>query len=259
MPFYLTKISDVGTSNPIVARLTAGLPEIINIAKLSVENRQKVTDLLFDISQELIEAEKAAVEVMQEIEQIEAKISQLKEKTPNLQMPQVIDSVLSLNRARDFLKYSQGAFRRLGRIMSIIFDIGDKEHRFGYIITELEKKIPADAEILEVLKHYRTWSQKVSDLRDRDEHYRGSASFLLNYEIKQGDGFCYLERPRFYDDTPVYQFLGQSLKMLLPFSEELVVCALEEYLPEVVEVVEIPIDKRNAQCPKRFRLNVRGM
>ena len=49
MPFYFTKIADVGTSNPIIARLTVGLPEIIHIIQMSKDDKQKIIDSLFDI------------------------------------------------------------------------------------------------------------------------------------------------------------------------------------------------------------------
>jgi hypothetical protein len=95
-------------------------------------------------------------------------------------------------------------------------------------------------------------------LRDDDEHHSSSQGFLLNYEIKKGDGFYYLERPRFNAGTKVYDFLVDSLKMLLPFCEDLVLSSLIERLPEMVDVVEIPEHQRNPQCPQRFRLTLQG-
>lgn len=96
------------------------------------------------------------------------------------------------------------------------------------------------------------------DLRDKDEHDTSLQSFLLNYEIKKGDGFYYLERPRFYDETKIYGFLKTSLLMALPFFEDLVLASLIEFLPEMIEVVEIPSHERNPQCPKRFRVTLAG-
>lgn len=107
MTFYFTKISDVGTSNPIVARLTAGWPDIIKLTTLPEQDKQQVVDLLFEIAQELIQTEKCALEVIQEIQQIETKISQEAMRSSGAQIPQTIESALSLNRAREFLKYSQ--------------------------------------------------------------------------------------------------------------------------------------------------------
>ncbi len=256
-PFYLTKISDVGTSNPIVARLTAGLPEIVELVRLNKEDKQKIKDLLFDISQELIEAEKCALEVIQEIEQIEARISLAAEKQQPCEMPTSIESALSLNRSRDFLKYSLSSFRKLGQIISVIFKIGNKEHRFWNVINDL-KKNGSDSEVLNVLLHYKPWYQKVIDLRDDDEHRSASTAFLLNYEVKKGVDFYYLERPSFNEGTKVYDFLSSSLKILLLFCEDVVVSSLVDYLPEMIEVVEIPESQRNSKCPKRFRLTLPG-
>lgn len=259
MTFYFTKISDVGTSNPIVARISVGLSEIIKIVQISPESRQKVIDLLFDVSQELLEAEKASREVIKEIEQIERDLPEKMKNVPPGGIPNSIDSVLSINRTRDFLKYAQSAFRKLGHILSIIFQIGNKEHRFWYASKELSKKLPSDAQIFEIIGHYKKWYDKVMDLRDTDEHHRASTQFITNYEIKSGKECRFLERPMFYDKTPIYKFLIESSQMLLFFCEDLVLSALIEYLPDLVEVVEIPIDKRDPTCPKRFRITLSGM
>lgn len=258
MTFCFTKISDVGTSNPIVVRLTAGLSDIIKITTLTEQDKQQVVDLLFEISQELIQAEKCALEIIQEIQQIETKISQEAMCTSGAQIPQTIESALSLNRAREFLKYSQAAFRRLGRIISVIFKIGNKEHKFWNALKALKKVVDSDAPVIEVILYYKPWYQKVIDLRDKDEHDTSLQSFLLNYEIKKGDGFYYLERPRFYDETKVCEFLKTSLSMALPFFEDLVLACLIEFLPDMIEVIEIPSHERDPQCPKRFRVTLTG-
>lgn len=259
MTFYFTKISDAGTSNPIVARIFVGLSEIVKIVQLSPESRQKVTDLLFDVSQELLEAEKASVEVIGEIRKIEKELPEKLKNIPPGDIPNSIDSVLSINRARDFLKYAQSAFRKLGHIISIIFSIGNKEHRFWYASKELSKILAPESQIFEIIEHYKKWYDKVMDLRDTDEHHRASKQFLSNYEIKSSKESRYLERPMFYDKTPVFQFLLDSSQMLLLFCEDLILSGLIEYLPDPVEIVEIPINKRDPACPKRFKITLSGM
>ena len=114
MPFYFTKIADVGTSNPIIARLTVGLQEIIHIIQMSKDDKQKIIDSLFDISEALIEAEKSALQVIEEINHIESKLAEKAKMNAFSDHPKVIDSVLSLNRVRDFLKYSKAAFQKVG-------------------------------------------------------------------------------------------------------------------------------------------------
>jgi hypothetical protein len=259
MPFYFTKTSDAGTSNPIVARISAGLSEIVKIAQLTSESRQQITDLLFDISRELLEGEKASAQVIREIETIERGLPQKMKNLPNGSIPTSIDSVLSINRARDFLKYSQSAFRKLGCIISVAFQIGNKEHRFWNISKELSKILSPEAQIFEIIEHYKKWYEKVMGLRDADEHHRSSKPFLINYEIKSTKDHCYLERPMFHDKTPVYEFLVESSKMLLLFCEDLILSVLIEYLPDPVEIVEIPLEKRNPAYPKRFKITLSGM
>lgn len=258
-PFYFTKISDVGTSNPIVARISVGLSEIVKIVQLSPESRQRITDLLFDISQELLEAEKASVEVVSEIETIEHELPEKVKNLPPGSIPTSIDSVRSINRTRDFLKYSKSAFGKLGRIISVAFQIGDKEHKFWNIAKELTAILPNEAQIFEIIEHYKKWYDKVIDLRNTDEHHRSPQKFLINYEIKTTKDYRYLERPMFYDKTPVYQFLIESSQMLLLFCEDLILSTLIEHLPDPIQIVEIPAEQRNQTCPKRFKITLSGM
>jgi len=47
--------------------------------------------------------------------------------------------------------------------------------------------------------------------------------------------------------------------MLLLFCEDLILSVLIEHLPDPVEIIEIPLDKRNPACHKRFRITLSGM
>jgi hypothetical protein len=113
MTFYWTKISDAGTSNPIIARIANGFSEILTLTTFSKEAKQEITDCLFRISEEMLEAEKAALEILEEIKVIEEKILESNQNDKR-EISKLISSVMSLNRVRDFLKYSIASFNQLG-------------------------------------------------------------------------------------------------------------------------------------------------
>lgn len=258
MPFYFTKISNVGTSNPIVARLSCGFQDIIKLARLPKEDRQKITDSIFDISEALLEAENCAQQVITEIKGIEKRITRESIKNTTYRHPEAIESVLSLNRVRDFLKYSKSAFRKLGRIISISFKISNNEHRFENTKEELRKNKVNDTFIFDIFSHYKPLYQKIMKLRNDDEHDKDIDEFLFNYKIKMNNNFYYLERPHLYDGTNIYDFLKKSSSLLLSFCEDIVVACLVDHLPEVVEIIEVPLQDRDPKCPKRFRVTLAG-
>ena len=142
----------------------------------------------------------------------------------------------------------------MGKIISIrFFKVENHEHKFGLAVEALKKNIASDSNIFEIFLHYKPLYKKIMDLRNNDEHDKDIESFLFNYEIKQGDGFYYLDRPRFYEgSTKVYELLVNSLSLILPFCEDLVLSCLIDYLPEMVEVVEVPREKRNLSVPKKI-------
>jgi len=68
MGFILKKVSDVGTSNPIVARLSLQFSELIKFYNLDDSKKELITELLTgDIQKRLLSCDKEAVEVTNEI------------------------------------------------------------------------------------------------------------------------------------------------------------------------------------------------
>jgi hypothetical protein len=105
--FQITQVSNVGTSNPIVARLGMGLDDIIKMAQIPAEKRTQILEYCVEIMHALVEAEKSAKPLLDEMRQIEQKMA-----TEGIKLqPNAIETpgVMNLQNSRVFLKWAKQA------------------------------------------------------------------------------------------------------------------------------------------------------
>lgn len=257
-PFYWTKIMDVGASHPVMARIASGIPELMDLWQVTEDKKKQSGDFCYDIAKDLIEAEKQAMPVIREIEAIEANLEKNKPTT----RPNSIESVISIENTRAFLKFSKSALQKFAILLGIIFDKNFSEPKFKDISESLNKKFGDPKEelsIIEILKHYHIFGDELVKRRNREEHpHKKGEVFIRNYEVKVTKEALILERPCFIDKVPIYEYLTNALPMLLHFIEDALVAAISIDLHPAVAVIEIPQNKRNPQHPKRFRLDLPG-
>ena len=67
MIFRIQKISDTGTGNPIVARMSIGIFEIIEFSSLDESKKERLKSNCFEIMDFLVLAEKTAKPILEEI------------------------------------------------------------------------------------------------------------------------------------------------------------------------------------------------
>ncbi len=254
MTFYFTKISGHGTSHPIYARIDCGLGEIVQLVTLSKDSKNRLNNILYDLSQDMITAENRATELVAELDEIEAQIeSQPNEKST---VPNTIESSLKLFLARDFLKYTNNSLRLLTGFFDICFQIGNKQTKLQNVIKALQKLNPVPEALLDHLIRTEPWYKTVVDLRGTDEHKVPNKPLFKNYSIESNKEYSYLKRPAFSDGTNVHSFLKCSLEYLLPFFELALVFTLSYCLPDPIAIIEIPENQRDPKFPRRFRLDI---
>lgn len=117
MSFQLTQAMDVGTSNPIVARLSLGLFELIQMAQFPVEKKEDIKGCCFDLMCALVQAEKAARPLMEEIAGIEAGLATNGVKTQNNGRVIETPGVMLLDNTRIFLKFAKQALQNLAKAL----------------------------------------------------------------------------------------------------------------------------------------------
>lgn len=264
--FSFTKISDVGTSSPIVARISIGLSDIIDKTELRPEQKEDAKALCFELAKDLVFTYRYGQNVLDEIKGIEER---LKEKYQNVEAPTTptsFESLQSTEDVRNFFKYLKSSLRLTARIMSIVLDITSENNdklwnyyqkgRFDEILKNLNINLLPEHPAAKIIEAYSKWLKFVSEVRDEDEHPKSDKDFIENYRIILNDNYNYLQRPRLYNDEDLEPVLEHSMKYLLPFCEDICIQLLVDKLSELFCLEEIQECNRDTSCPKRFKITL---
>ena len=264
MAFYFQKISDEGTSNPIVARTFIQWSELMQPCRLHKDqkiDKDKKADLgavFLGIQKAILAAHKEAAPLVEELRAIDSDpVAHGLIWEPH---KRAIPSALKLDNLGAFLKYAHECLRWLAQALSIFFDQGWNEAKFEPILEYAKKeqeRIQEDWLLVELLQRDLAWLEDMRELRNVEDHklYKREkkGSFFVNYTLSEKGE---LVRPKLYDGRDVLAFLADAVERLFLFSELLIVSAIEIYLPEPIAIAEIPVEKRRKECPKRFKLGL---
>ncbi|WP_162801716.1 hypothetical protein [Candidatus Chromulinivorax destructor] len=254
------QISDEGSSNKINARIILGLSEILNLIsndKLNQNEKDEVKQWLFELTNDLITSEKSALKVIKEHDNAEQQASELIKKG-------TLPSFLLNNGVYNFLNYSNNVFKKLQKVMAIIFKQNINGDNMGIIIKIIKNQLAHDHHVIKTLETYKPWYETVNNLRNEIEHLKISDALIINYTLDENAN---LIRPRFrnygdkqkYQGFEVYEFVVESLKYQLLFCEELIVHSLLDNTSDEFELLEIPENERDIKKPARFKITLRGM
>ena len=259
MNFQISKYLNVGTNNPIVARLMLGLPEIIRMAEIPEGMKDSLVAHCFAIAKHLIQAEKAAQPLIQELREI---VDKLRNEGVRVQGPGVIETpgVMHLDDARVFLKYAKQALQELAASMGLLLGAKFKGPHFHKVRNRAIEKLGLDHVVSKLLEEDQAWIKNLIVLRDEDEHPVSGRPFVRGFEITlKPDGGWHVDPPRFFNNEPVFHTLEVLSHNLLTFSEELLALTLCDHLPNGVALMEIPEEQRKPDAPRRYGFGVKGL
>lgn len=254
MTWQISKFMDVGTANPIVARLGAGLNEVIQMTSLPKEKKELINAGCFEIMKSLVEAEKAAKPLMEEIRAAEKTLLTEGVKLQGGGKAIETPGVMALDNSRVFLKYAKSGLQQLAEVMGTILDKDFKGPHFHKILGEAKKKFGASHVVCRLLEEDQNWIKELLDLRNEEEHPKSKKAFVQGFNIRPvGDKF-YVTPPSFFNGLPVLNRLEVYSHNLLTFAEELIAHSMETFFPEMVLLYSIPEEQRNPAMPIRYRL-----
>ena len=266
MGFVFKQVADVGSANPIVARLSLQFGSILDFYELDDEVKESIKGVLHnDIQKRLISCDKIETEIVNEIE---AAITELKEnglKTPSL--GRVIESPHILNleeRLETYLYNAKSCLRDSLKIYNIIFDSTFTEARFDKAIAWAEKEFGDKDPIVKFLKvDHGLWIHKLVKMRNATEHPGGHSGYLHinNFEVVTTHEGSSIREPQWHlndeASTPIRGDLHVFVSNILELTEDMVLSALtKQKKPDLVGILEIPMDQRREEAPIRFRMGL---
>ena len=266
MVFVLKQVADVGSANPIVARLSLQFFSIFDFYELDDEVKESINGILHnDIQKRLITCDKIATEVVNEIE---TSITALKDDGLKTQSSgRVIESPHILNleeRLETYLYNAKSCLRDALKIYNIIFGSTFTEARFDKAIAWAEKEFGDNDPIVKFLKvDHGLWIHKLVKMRNAAEHPGGHSGHLhiKNFKVDTTNETSPINEPIWYlnDDppAPIRGDLHVFVSNILELTEDMVLSALsKQKKPDLVHILEIPENQRREEAPIRFRMGL---
>lgn len=200
----LQKDMDVGTSDPIVARMTIGLFEIIEFSSLSKDKKEKLKSNCYDIMKLLVLAEKTAKPIIEKINKIVEDIKINGVKTQSNGRCINVPSATSVDGVRAFIKYAKQVLQEIAENINIIFDKQYNGPHFHRIRDDFISEFGNDFIVSRLLIEDQSWIKKIVDLRNEDEHPQTGKPYCNNFDVtRDKDGKFIVTLPTFFEGTQI--------------------------------------------------------
>jgi len=253
----LQKVSDEGSSSPIMARLLMGVMHLRDQVCPDDVSRKRFDECYELVTSPVLSARTTAQEVVRLYEDhvrrvTSGEIARLRgqmihvEETIDKELRQQVESFL--NTAVRAIK--QGMQRVAAELQVDIGFLFQNQTAFARGLAALEVADPA---LAEYLRKTRTWSHRlVEEGRNALEH-EGWTLPRVTYcpsvsGIEVGEPLI--------SGQPICQFVTSMLDRLLCFVEEVTVHCLQRQMPTGITITEIPLAQRLAEAPERFTLTL---
>lgn len=265
MTFQLVKISDQGTANPIVARLSVQTSELIKFCPRGDDFHKSVLSLFHDsVQKNLLECDQIARDISKELLEIDARLGERGLRTQAqgrvIEVPHITRLI---PRVEHFLYCAKSALRDLASIFDLFFGKKFDAARYDKIIEWANAEFGEDSELARILKQdHDLWIKKLVSMRNAVEHPGGYSGHLHIHNISlvppEHPKYPTLEAPRWNlndeAEEPLVESLLVAVSNILELSEDLlIICITMSGLPDMVGFAEIPEDKRDSSCPIRLR------
>jgi hypothetical protein len=257
--FKIQKLMDVGTSNSIMASLTIGLHDIVQMAQISKEEKDTINTVNLDIVQNLTKAEKIGLQICGNIETVMSDLEKTGVQTQSFDRCVNVPSTEGLDDVREFLKYGKQSLQELVKIINLFCDTGCTNPRYDKICAKLKEAYGENDPVLLLVKQdHDGWLKKFLDLRNADEHpeqYIPEGKKLYSdFDINWSEphqkwvvGF-----PHFYEGTSVYELIKTSIHNIFTFAEEINILFLGRKMPQMVQICKVPEDQQAGWGGRRY-------
>jgi hypothetical protein len=258
------QISNFGTTNPIVARITFQTQELLQYFDVTQEQKDQIIRMtLIDIQPTLLACWQTAQEIDQ---QVKARQKEVAEKGILLvgagayQVPAIPDL---RPRAEMFLYQAKSVLRDLTQIFQILFDKRFSSARFDLIVKWVRQQFGPHDNLTEMLETDIDWTGRVVRMRNAVEHPGGYSGRLHieNFTADKKNSVIEVCEPRWYlndePKCPIAQEMMVTVDNLLTICEQTLLLCLQKFKKDLpILIGEVPESQRDPNCPVRYKMMV---
>ncbi|MCM3730124.1 hypothetical protein M3196_00380 [Fictibacillus nanhaiensis] len=262
MGFELKQLSDVGTSNPIVARLSLQTNELTKMFPLTNEQKEQLFGLLgMKVRDRLVNCYKIHQKIMGELIRINSIQKDDIFKNNAIYTP-CVNNLRYL--CESFLYEAKSTLRDFIGIFDIFYEKKFKEARFDEAYKWAEKEFGKEDILSITLKQdHDGWIRRIVTMRNAVEHPGGRSGelFIKDIMLFNKDNPPYFNPPTWKIDDEemglVHNDMETFIYNTLGFCEDILKILLEK-LPSKLPLIiyEIPEELRDPNCPIRLKVTL---
>jgi len=264
----IQQISDYGTRNPIVARLTLQTTEMLKFTNLTKPQSDELWGVYFNnLQPKLMVCYRIKEKLTEEVKAHQKSIDESGIPTQANGRAYTLPCILDLeHQAETFLYNAKLVLRDLTDIFSILFDKDfKKKARYDKVLIWATGTFGEnDNFVLMLKKDEGSWIKRIVKMRNAVEHPSGHSGTLhiANFTATEQDSDLFITEPLWHLDNdagvPIIHEMDVMVSDLLTFCEETLILCLEKFrINFPLVVAEIPEEKRNPSCPMRFKMTMR--
>jgi hypothetical protein len=264
MGFELTKISNYGTTHPVVARLKVQTGELIQWADLTKEREESIVAIYFDMADRLLKCHEVHERLLAAREKSIAEF-----KPTSDSRVKTAPHVIGLKgEAETFLYESKNFLRDLLGAVRVFFGTNfDEASAFyspkggnGKLAEWATAKFGQNDPFTTMLISEQTWTGELIRMRNAAEHPGGKSGTLHidNFQTLPDGRYA---TPSWHRDknapTDIFTDLGTFLANMLTLAEDILVsCIVHNSKHKFIQFYEIPEKDRRPECPVRISVTL---
>jgi len=261
-PWVATPVDDVGSSNPIVARVLLQGHEILKSAMFEKKvNKEAVTKILHSCKESLITCHKIAKRVASNVDNVIKKVSAEGIATdshgrglnPFPHVPELETECAS------YLVHANRAIKNICELPSPFLDLDSTDSNFDFLAKRLKRIFGEDAHLTEFISNNAGGVRYLIDLRNFHEHPKEKKTIIENFRLLPD---MKIQVPMWHvsedEPRPIRNEMEAGINFLLEMGESmlihLVMASVVKTIPFIIEMVEE--SKINPENPTKYRLSI---
>jgi len=269
MPFIIKKVSNHGTSNPIVARLGIQTSELIKFFPISEKQREDIFGIFHQkIQPRLLQCYELKENLLSELTKIGDEFKKERVSTQSFGRVATVPQVMRLSEnCENYLYNAKSFLRDLARIFEPLFGKKFTEARYDKIYEWSKSQFGENDNLTAIIKQdHDLWIKKIVSMRNAVEHPGGYSGHLhihnieITFDSKTKEPILVQPTWQLNNEprVPILNDLETYIWNLLEFAEDLLVLSFEKFDKKFpIVIAQIPEKERDPKCPIRLRMTLK--
>jgi len=269
MAFTVKKVSDHGTSNPIVARLSVQTSELIKFYPIGKELREDIFGIFHQkIQPRLLQCYELKENLLSELTKIGNEFKKEGIQTQSSGRVATVPQVMRLSEnCENYLYNAKSSLRDLACIFEPLFGKKFTEARYDKIYKWSKSKFGENDNLTGIIKQdHDFWIKKIVTMRNAVEHPGGYSGNLHIHNIEIASDPKTKEpalvQPTWHlndeQPVPILNDFETFIWNLLEFAEDILVLSFDKFDKKFpIVIARIPENERDPKCPVRLRMTLK--